>query len=65
MAIFTVSAIVFFSVLEYYQTFREITWRDFNQNYLSKGNVDRLEVVNKKWVRIVLKTPEQVYDYFP
>ncbi|XP_008977688.1 mitochondrial inner membrane m-AAA protease component AFG3L2 isoform X2 [Callithrix jacchus] len=31
---------------------REITWKDFVNNYLSKGVVDRLEVVNKRFVRV-------------
>ncbi|XP_020300671.1 AFG3-like protein 2 isoform X2 [Pseudomyrmex gracilis] len=33
---------------------REITWREFTYNYLSKGIVEKLEVVNKKWVRVRL-----------
>lgn len=33
---------------------KEITWREFTYNYLSKGIVDKLEVVNKKWVRVRL-----------
>lgn len=44
----------------YNERFKEITWRDFVNDYLSKGTVDRLEVVNKKWVRIILKNQEQV-----
>ena len=32
----------------------EITWKDFMNNYLSKGSVEKLEVVNKKFVRVVL-----------
>jgi hypothetical protein len=40
--------------------YREITWRDFVNEYYNKSNVDRLEVVNKKWVRIITRTPEQV-----
>ncbi|XP_070635066.1 mitochondrial inner membrane m-AAA protease component AFG3L2 isoform X2 [Bos indicus] len=39
---------------------REITWKDFANNYLSKGVVDRLEVVNKRFVRVTFtpgKTP--------
>ncbi|CAH2284751.1 AFG3 2 [Pelobates cultripes] len=39
---------------------REITWKDFINNYLSKDVVDRLEVVNKRFVRVVFtpgKTP--------
>ncbi|XP_063494586.1 AFG3-like protein 2 [Symphalangus syndactylus] len=38
---------------------REITWKDFVNNYLSKGVVDRLEV-NKRFVRVTFtpgKTP--------
>ncbi|XP_067404124.1 mitochondrial inner membrane m-AAA protease component AFG3L2 [Emydura macquarii macquarii] len=41
---------------------REITWKDFVNNYLSKGMVDRLEVVNKRFVRVVFtqgKSPIQ------
>ncbi|XP_072753325.1 mitochondrial inner membrane m-AAA protease component AFG3L2 [Anoplolepis gracilipes] len=33
---------------------KEITWREFTYNYLRKGLVDKLEVVNKKWVRVRL-----------
>ncbi|XP_043249021.1 AFG3-like protein 2 [Colletes gigas] len=32
----------------------EITWRDFISKCLSKGIVDKLEVVNKRWVRVKL-----------
>ena len=31
-------------------------------DYLNKGTVDRLEVVNKKWVKVVTKTIESVSD---
>lgn len=33
--------------------YREISWKEFVSNYLSTGRVDKLEVVNNKWVRIV------------
>uniref|UniRef100_A0A673AUN6 AAA+ ATPase domain-containing protein n=1 Tax=Sphaeramia orbicularis TaxID=375764 RepID=A0A673AUN6_9TELE len=39
---------------------REVTWKDFVNSYLSKGVVDRLEVVNKRYVKVVFapgKTP--------
>lgn len=39
---------------------REVTWKDFVNSYLSKGAVDRLEVVNKRYVKVVFapgKTP--------
>ena len=42
--------------------YQEINWRDFTNEYLIKGNVDRLEVVNKKWVRIIAKSPGPVID---
>lgn len=33
---------------------RQTTWREFVNNYLSKGMVDQLEVINKKFVRVKL-----------
>ncbi|KAK3920457.1 AFG3-like protein 2 [Frankliniella fusca] len=39
--------------LMYSRSGQEITWKDFLNNYLSKGAVERLEVVNKKFVRVV------------
>ncbi|KAJ7998028.1 hypothetical protein DPEC_G00218290 [Dallia pectoralis] len=41
----------------YYQfrdTGKEITWKDFVHHYLGRGMVDRLEVVNKRYVRVIL-----------
>lgn len=32
--------------------YKEITWREFVNNHLTKGTVEKLEVINKKWVRI-------------
>ncbi|XP_055790563.1 AFG3-like protein 1 isoform X1 [Salvelinus fontinalis] len=40
----------------YYQfsdTAKEITWKEFVYHYLSRGMVDRLEVVNKQYVRVI------------
>lgn len=39
---------------------REVTWKDFVNSYLAKGVVDRLEVVNKRYVKVIFtpgKTP--------
>ncbi|KAG9356055.1 hypothetical protein JZ751_000899 [Albula glossodonta] len=54
----------FWSAIAYYFFFRnagrEVTWKDFVNSYLSKGTVDRLEVINKRYVRVVFvpgKTP--------
>nr|XP_055047829.1 AFG3-like protein 1 [Misgurnus anguillicaudatus] len=33
---------------------REITWKDFVHRYLGRGLVERLEVVNKQFVRVIL-----------
>ena len=32
--------------------YTEITWKEFINNYLSKGTIEALEVINKKWVRV-------------
>ncbi|XP_066256280.1 mitochondrial inner membrane m-AAA protease component AFG3L2 isoform X1 [Euwallacea similis] len=34
--------------------YKEIAWKDFVYNYLTNGVVEKLEVVNKKWVRVRL-----------
>ncbi|XP_071233399.1 mitochondrial inner membrane m-AAA protease component AFG3L2-like isoform X2 [Salvelinus alpinus] len=46
---------------------REVTWKDFVNNYLSKDVVDRLEVINKRYVKVVFtpgKTPVDGYVWF-
>ncbi|XP_026555200.1 AFG3-like protein 2 [Pseudonaja textilis] len=52
-----ISTSLFWSLVIYYVMFRnsgrEITWKDFVNNYLSKGVVDKLEVVNKRFVRVI------------
>merc|ERR1719347_2317928 len=34
--------------------YREISWKEFVESYLTRGNVERLEVVNNKWVKVQL-----------
>ena len=36
--------------------YREISWREFVGSYLSGGRVDKLEVVNSKWVKVHLNS---------
>ncbi|KAK0180761.1 hypothetical protein PV327_003112 [Microctonus hyperodae] len=48
-AVGIIGSMVFFDVNS-----KEITWREFAYSYLNKGIVDKLEVVNKKWVRVRL-----------
>lgn len=33
--------------------YKEITWKDFVTLYVNRGVVERLEVINKQWVRVV------------
>ncbi|KAJ8418713.1 hypothetical protein AAFF_G00002120 [Aldrovandia affinis] len=40
----------------------EITWKDFVNNYLSKGVVDRLEVINKHYVRVIFPPGKMPVD---
>uniref|UniRef100_A0A069DXI0 Putative atp-dependent zinc metalloprotease yme1 n=1 Tax=Panstrongylus megistus TaxID=65343 RepID=A0A069DXI0_9HEMI len=43
------------AILAFYEMgYKEITWKEFLNNFLSKGIVEKLEVVNKKWVRVKL-----------
>ncbi|XP_041077611.1 AFG3-like protein 1 [Polyodon spathula] len=49
-------------------TGKEITWKDFVHNYLARGQVDRLEVVNKQYVRVIpasgMASSETSYVWF-
>uniref|UniRef100_A0A3B1JHY3 AAA+ ATPase domain-containing protein n=1 Tax=Astyanax mexicanus TaxID=7994 RepID=A0A3B1JHY3_ASTMX len=42
-----------FLYLHFRDTGKEISWRDFVTYYLAKGLVERLEVVNKQYVRVL------------
>ncbi|XP_050541480.1 AFG3-like protein 2 [Daktulosphaira vitifoliae] len=44
----------------YNMSYKEITWKDFVNNYLNRHVVDKLEVVNKKWVRVNLQPGSSV-----
>lgn len=61
MAFATLGAIGLIGVAAYYQMgYREITWKEFSKGYLAKGIVEKLEVINKKWVRVKLMPGNQV-----
>ncbi|KPJ03500.1 PREDICTED: AFG3-like protein 2 [Papilio xuthus] len=51
MGVVTLLASIAYFELRY----REISWRDFVNLYLNKGVVEKLEVINKKWVRVKLQ----------
>nr|XP_020466041.1 AFG3-like protein 2 isoform X2 [Monopterus albus] len=63
--IFFWSGVAFWTVVTYYflrDGGREVTWKDFVNNYLSKGVVDRLEVINKRYVKVVFSTGKTPVD---
>lgn len=43
---------------------KEITWKEFTTEYLNRGIIERIEVVNKKWVRVKLNSAAQEYVWF-
>ncbi|CRL00090.1 CLUMA_CG013372, isoform A [Clunio marinus] len=55
--------IAFVSALTFFEMgYKEISWKDFVNNYLTRGVVEKLEVVNKKWVRIRLTPGNSASD---
>ncbi|KAI1904214.1 hypothetical protein AGOR_G00003370 [Albula goreensis] len=51
-----------FLYLYFRDTGKEITWKDFVHYYLARGLVDRLEVVNKQFVRVIPVPMENASD---
>ncbi|XP_050297963.1 AFG3-like protein 2 [Anthonomus grandis grandis] len=50
-----VASITFLGTLMMWEMgYKEVSWKDFVYNYLTRGVVEKLEVVNKKWVRVRL-----------
>ncbi|XP_065172398.1 AFG3-like protein 2 [Atheta coriaria] len=48
-------AVAFLATLALWEMgYKEIGWKEFVHTYLARGVVDKLEVVNKKWVRVKL-----------
>ncbi|CAD5205524.1 unnamed protein product [Bursaphelenchus okinawaensis] len=48
------AAVIFFlHVLTEYASYKEVSWKEFFSDFLEAGKVERLEVINKAWVRIV------------
>ncbi|XP_019877698.1 AFG3-like protein 2 [Aethina tumida] len=49
------AAIAFLATVTMFEMgYKEIGWKEFVHNYLARGIVEKLEVVNKKWVRVRL-----------
>jgi len=42
-------------LLSVQMNYKEITWKEFVNTYLHRGDVDRLTVVNNKWVKVQLR----------
>ncbi|XP_058460986.1 AFG3-like protein 2 [Malaya genurostris] len=56
------AGVALISVIAYFEMgYKEIAWKEFVNNYLARGIVEKLEVVNKKWVRVRL-TPGNASD---
>ncbi|XP_041715658.1 AFG3-like protein 1 [Coregonus clupeaformis] len=59
------SAFLYFYLRE---TGKEVSWKDFVHSYLARGLVERLEVVNKQYVRVIpvhgVNTSEVSYLWF-
>ncbi|KAM6349624.1 mitochondrial inner membrane m-AAA protease component AFG3L2-like [Podargus strigoides] len=64
---YVVGSSFFWTMVVYYFFFRvpgrEITWKDFVNSYLSKGLVDRLEVVNKRFVRVIFVSGKSPHEW--
>ncbi|XP_045464467.1 AFG3-like protein 2 [Harmonia axyridis] len=51
----TATALAFLAAITLWEMgYKEIGWKEFVKTYLAKGVVEKLEVVNKKWVRVKL-----------
>ncbi|KAJ8972092.1 hypothetical protein NQ317_019138 [Molorchus minor] len=49
------AAVAFLATITMWEMgYKEISWKEFVHNYLQRGVVEKLEVVNKKWVRVKL-----------
>lgn len=46
------------------ELYKEISWREFVNEHLNKNTVERLEVINKKWVKVVSKSLDTKVSYF-
>ncbi|XP_071443573.1 mitochondrial inner membrane m-AAA protease component AFG3L2 [Hetaerina americana] len=50
-----VGTVALLGTIAYYEKgYKEIAWKEFVTNYLSKQIVEKLEVINKKWVKVRL-----------
>jgi hypothetical protein len=55
-----VGAVVFAQFVSSIMAYKEISWKEFVSEFLEKGKVQRLEVVDKRWVRVVPYQDEAV-----
>ncbi|XP_037937215.1 AFG3-like protein 2 [Teleopsis dalmanni] len=49
------AAVLIGSLTFFEMGYKEVSWKEFVNGYLNKGIVEKLEVVNKKWVRVRLQ----------
>jgi AFG3 family protein len=48
-----VAVIIALQFFNEYISYKEISWKEFFSDFLEKGIVERLEVVDKRWVRVI------------
>jgi hypothetical protein len=41
--------------LNEYISYKEISWKEFFSDFVEQGKVERLEVIDKRWVRVITK----------
>ncbi|KAL4235181.1 AFG3-like protein 2 [Mactra antiquata] len=46
------------SYLYYIMSYKEISWAQFVDQFLKEGNVHHIEIMDKNWAKVVLKTPD-------
>ncbi|KAI6232980.1 AFG3-like protein 2 [Aphelenchoides fujianensis] len=59
-----VVVIIALQLFNEYISYKEISWKEFFSDFLEKGMVERLEVVDKRWVRVVTNQSSSYVYYF-
>lgn len=60
----TIGVIIALQMLMEYSSYKEISWKEFYHDFLEQRKVDKLEVVDKRWVRVVTKDSGSQFTYY-
>jgi hypothetical protein len=55
-----IGSILGLSLLTSQMSYKEISWKEFYADYLEKNDVERIEVFDNHWVRVVPRHPTSV-----